>query len=49
MSGVPFKKKGDLQLKKLETCATLCPDSKILSKVLASTLGKAMKQVVHAD
>ncbi|KAL7825670.1 hypothetical protein SRHO_G00334080 [Serrasalmus rhombeus] len=43
-------KKGDLMvLKNWHPVALLCTDCKLLSKALASRLGKVMEQVVHRD
>ncbi|KAL7824703.1 hypothetical protein SRHO_G00344630 [Serrasalmus rhombeus] len=43
-------KKGDLTvLKNWRPVALLCTDCKLLSKALASRLGKVMEQVVHCD
>ncbi|KAL7882724.1 hypothetical protein SRHO_G00003820 [Serrasalmus rhombeus] len=43
-------KKGDLtELKSWRLVSLLCTDCKLLSKALASRLGKVMEQVVHPD
>ena len=43
-------KKGDLhQLKNWRPVSLLCTDYKLLSKVLATRLGKVMAEVIHVD
>ena len=45
-----FPKKGDLQqLKNWRPVSLLCTDYKLLSKVLATRLGKVMAEVIHVD
>lgn len=43
-------KKGDLQfIKNWRPVSLLCTDYKLLSKVLATRLGRVMEQVIHCD